>query len=247
VRLDAKARRAVRAIVDPAVAAHGAPFWLDAAGAEGLLRACEIPVADSRLATPERAPALADVMGYPLVVKAVAEGLLHKSDVGGVILGLHSAEEVRAAVATLGGRLARAGHPLEHVLLQREVEGGLEALVGVVSDATFGPLVVCGLGGVEVELLRDASFRLPPVTDVDAAEMIDRLRLRALLDGYRGAPPGDRAALGQLVQRVSALVEAVPELREMDLNPVKVLTPGSGVVVVDARIRLGPITAAEIG
>jgi acyl-CoA synthetase (NDP forming) len=100
---------------------------------------------------------------------------------------------------------------------------------------------------VEVELLRDASFRLPPVTDVDAAEMIDRLRLRALLDGYRGAPPGDRAALGQLVQRVSALVEAVPELREMDLNPVKVLTPGSGVVVVDARIRLGPITAAEIG
>jgi acetate---CoA ligase (ADP-forming) len=153
---------------------------------------------------------------------------------------------VRAAVNTLRERLLAAGRPLEHVLLQREVPGGLEALVGVVNDPTFGPLVVCGLGGVQVELLRDASFRMPPVTDVDASEMIDRLRMKALLDGYRGAPPADRAALALLVQRVSALVEVVPELRELDLNPVKVLGRGEGVVVVDARVRLGPLTAAEI-
>jgi acyl-CoA synthetase (NDP forming) len=128
------------------------------------------------------------------------------------------------------------------VQLQRQVSGHIEALVGVVSDPTFGPLIVCGLGGTQVELLRDACFQLPPVTDLDAQEMIDRLRLKVLLDGYRGAPPGDRPALVALIQRVSALVLAVPELREMDLNPVKVLPPGQGVVVVDARVRVGRVT-----
>ena len=105
---------------------------------------------------------------------------------------------------------------------------------------------MCGLGGVQVELLRDAAFRLPPVTDVDAAEMLGALRLGALLDGYRGTPPADRAALLTLVQRVSALVEAVPELREMDLNPVKVLATGEGLHVVDARVRLGPRPPAAV-
>jgi len=247
LRLSARARSTVRAIVDRALAGQDEPFWLDVTEAESLLRACDIAVADARLATPDRAPALAEAMGYPLVAKAVAEGLIHKSDVGAVILGLHSEAEVRAAVSTLRDRLAAVGRTLEKVLLQREVPGGLEALVGVVSDPTFGPLVVCGLGGVQVELLRDASFRLPPVTDVDASDMIDRLRMKALLDGYRGSPPADRVALSLLVQRVSALVEAVPELREMDLNPVKVRRRGEGVIVVDARVRLGPVTAAQIG
>jgi acyl-CoA synthetase (NDP forming) len=129
---------------------------------------------------------------------------------------------------------------LESVLLQREVREGIEAMIGVADDELFGPLVVVGIGGVLVELLRDAQFSLPPVTDVDAAEMVDRLRMGRLLDGYRGAPPGDRAALVEAVQRVSALVEAVPELVEMDLNPLKVLPPGRGVVAVDARIRVAP-------
>jgi len=247
LRLGARARSAVRAIVDRALAGHDEPFWLDVAEAESLLRACDIAVADTRLAAPDRAPALAESMGFPLVAKAVSAGLLHKSDVGAVVLGLHSAEDVRAAVATLKDRLAAVGRPLDRVLLQREVAAGLEALVGVVTDPTFGPLIVCGLGGVQVELLRDASFRLPPVTDVDAAEMIERLRMKALLDGYRGSPPADRAALTLLLQRVSALVEAVPELRELDLNPVKVRARGEGAVVVDARVRLGPVTAAQIG
>jgi len=246
VRLTARARSAVRAIVDRALAGHDQPFWLDPIDAQEVLRAADITIADARLVTADRAPALAESMGYPLVAKAVSPGLLHKSDLGGVALGLHSVDDVRAAVSTLRERLAAAGRTLEHVLLQREVPGGLEALVGVVSDPTFGPLVVCGLGGVQVELLRDAAFRLPPVTDVDASEMIDRLRMKALLDGYRGSPPADRDALIHLVQRVSALVEAVPELRELDLNPVKVMARGGGVVVVDARVRLGPLSAAEI-
>jgi acetate---CoA ligase (ADP-forming) len=92
---------------------------------------------------------------------------------------------------------------------------------------------------VQAELLRDAAFRLTPVSDLDATEMVDGLRLRALLDGYRGSAPGDRAALLDLIQRVSALTEALPELREMDLNPVRVLPPGEGVVVLDARLRVG--------
>jgi len=173
------------------------------------------------------------------VAKAVAPGLVHKSDVGGVVLGLESPAAVARAVATLRERMDAIGTPLEAVFLQREVRGGIEALVGVTTDATFGPLLVCGLGGVLVELVRDVAFRLPPVSDVDAREMLSRLRASRLLDGYRGMPPGDREALVALITRVSALVEVVPEIRELDLNPVKVLEPGLGAVVVDARIRVG--------
>ena len=145
----------------------------------------------------------------------------------------------KAGVDAIGlpSRMRSQSLAASHAIQQ---EGGIEALVGVVNDPTFGPLVVCGLGGVQAELLRDVSFRLPPVTDTDAAEMIDRLRLRTLLDGYRAAPAGDRPALIELLQRVSALVEALPELYELDLNPVKILPPGEGLTVVDARIRLGP-------
>ena len=98
---------------------------------------------------------------------------------------------------------------------------------------------MCGLGGVLVELLRDVSFHLTPVTDIDARDMVDRLRARRLLDGYRGMPPGDRDALVDVIMRVSALVEVVPEARELDLNPVRVLEPGKGAVVVDGRMRVG--------
>jgi acyl-CoA synthetase (NDP forming) len=178
------------------------------------------------------------------VAKVVAPGILHKSDVGGVILGLRSPTEVASAVGSLRRRVEAAGSSLEGVVLQREVPGGVEALVGVARDPTFGPLLVCGLGGVVVEVLRDVSFRLTPVTDLDAEEMIDRLRSRRLLDGYRGSPPADRAALVDTILRVSALVEAAPEIAEVDLNPVKVLEPGRGAVVVDGRIRVAPAAEA---
>jgi acyl-CoA synthetase (NDP forming) len=158
--------------------------------------------------------------------------------VGGVIVGIANPTEMAAAVERLRSNLAAAGRPLEGVLLQRLVPRGIEALVGVTTDPTFGPLLVCGLGGTLVELLRDVAHHLVPVTDRDAHEMLARLRTGKLLDGYRGAPAGDRAALVDLVCRVSALAEAVPELVELDLNPAKVLEPGRGVVVVDARVRL---------
>jgi acyl-CoA synthetase (NDP forming) len=144
-------------------------------------------------------------------------------------------------VDTLVARVQELGARLDGILLQREVRGGLEALVGVTTDPTFGPLVVCGLGGVLVELLRDVAFRLTPVSDLDAAEMLAELRSSPLLDGYRGGLPGDRDALIQVIMRISALVEIAPEIRELDLNPVKVLVPGRGAIVVDGRLRVGPV------
>jgi acyl-CoA synthetase (NDP forming) len=121
--------------------------------------------------------------------------------------------------------------------LQRQVYSALEALVGVTTDPTLGHVVVAGLGGVRVDVLGDAAFRLPPVTDVDAREMLDQLKARKLFHGFRGAPPADRGALESLICKVSALVDVLPEILELDLNPVKVLDDGA--VVVDARIRVG--------
>jgi acyl-CoA synthetase (NDP forming) len=112
----------------------------------------------------------------------------------------------------------------------------------VTTDPLFGPLLVCGLGGTLVEVLHDVTFRLTPVSDVDAAEMLTQLRANVLLEGYRGAPPGDREALVELLRRVSALVDSVPELQEFDLNPVQVLRPGEGVMALDGRMRLAPGT-----
>jgi acetyl coenzyme A synthetase (ADP forming)-like protein len=240
LELDAAARARVREIVEESLRSDPGPHWLEPEHLPELLRQAGIEMAKSRVCAPEDAPGMAEELGYPLVAKAIAPGVVHKSDVGGVILGLETPYDVRQAIVTLHERMKAAGSELTGVLLQRQVSGGLEALVGVVGDATFGPLVVCGLGGVQVELLRDVSFRLPPVTEVDARDMIDRLRLRALFDGYRGSVPADRDALVELLRRVSALVEEIPELLEMDLNPVKVLKPGEGAVVVDARVRLGP-------
>jgi acetyltransferase len=206
-----------------------------------MLRATGIECAAAEEVPPEEAVQTAERIGYPLVAKAIAPGLVHKSDVGGVILGLDSQQAVVDAVGTLHERMHSIGLTLTGVLLQREVAGGIEALVGVTTDPTFGPLLVCGFGGVLVELLRDVSFRLPPVSDVDATEMLGSLRSVRLLDGYRGAPPGDRDALVSIIQRISALAEIVPEIRELDLNPVKVLPPGKGAIVVDGRMRVGPL------
>jgi acetyl coenzyme A synthetase (ADP forming)-like protein len=237
--LDRFARSAVRAVVDRVLDQAEGPQWLQPADMATVLRAVGIRFATAEQTSPAEAVATAERLGYPLVAKAIAPGLIHKSDVGGVITGLESAEGVQSAAEALDERMRAIGVRLDGILLQREVRGGIEALVGVTTDPTFGPLLVCGLGGVLVELLRDVSFRLTPVTDVDAADMINKLRASKLMDGYRGAPPADRDALISVIMRVSALVEVVPELRELDLNPVKVLAPGQGAIVVDGRMRIG--------
>jgi acyl-CoA synthetase (NDP forming) len=240
--LDRFAQSSIRAVIDRVLQGRAEPCWLEPRDLATVLRAAGVEFAAAERTSVTDAVATAERMGYPLVAKAISPGLIHKSDVGAVIMGLDSAAAVAAAAETLVQRLQAIGKPLEGILLQRQIAGGIEALVGVTTDPTFGPLLVCGLGGVLVELLRDVAFRLTPVSDVDAAEMIAKLRAATLLDGYRGAPPGDRDALIGVILRISALVEVVPEIRELDLNPVKVLPPGSGAVAVDGRIRIGPLT-----
>jgi acetyl coenzyme A synthetase (ADP forming)-like protein len=242
--LDRFAESAVRAVVDRVLHGADGPRWLGPTDLATVLRAAGIAMADLREVAPEEAVAAAKRLGFPLVAKAIAPGVLHKSDVGGVILGLESPTAVAAAREQLVARMEKAGTRLEGILLQREVRGGIEALVGVTTDPTFGPLLVCGLGGVLVELLRDVAFRLPPVSDLDATDMLATLRAGRLLDGYRGAPAGDRNALVDVLVRVSALVEVLPELRELDLNPVRVLPPGQGAVAVDGRMRVSPLANA---
>jgi acetyl coenzyme A synthetase (ADP forming)-like protein len=240
LELDRLAESAIRSVVDRVLAGADGPCWLAPRDLATVLRAAGIAFADAEQVAPDEAVATAERLGFPLVAKAIAPDLVHKSDVGGVILGLDAPAAVARAVATLRERMQAVGARLDGILLQRQVAGGIEALVGVTTDPTFGPLLVCGLGGILVELLRDVAFHLTPVTDVDAREMIGRLRAQKLLDGYRGTPPGDRDALVEVIRRVSALVELVPELRELDLNPVKVLAPGKGALVVDGRMRVGP-------
>jgi acetyl coenzyme A synthetase (ADP forming)-like protein len=237
--LDARAKRDIRTVIDRVLASANGPVWLEPTDLALVLQAAGIEFAAAEEAGLDEAPAVADRLGYPLVAKVQAEGVIHKSDVGGVILGLKSRAEVAAAIATMKERMMSIGVELQRVLLQREIRGGIEALAGVTVDPNFGPMLVCGLGGVLVEVIKDVAFRLPPVNDIDAAEMIGKLRAGILLDGYRGAPAGDRKALAQVLQRVSALIEIIPELQDLDLNPIKVLEPGSGAVVVDGRMRIG--------
>jgi acyl-CoA synthetase (NDP forming) len=240
-KLDRFARDAIRAVIDRVLAGADEPRWLEPADLATVLRAAGIPFVSGDVVQPKEAIAAARALGFPLVAKVVSRDVVHKSDLGGVVLGLQTPDAVAEAVSSLVERTRERGARLDGILLQREVPGGIEALVGVTTDPTFGPLLVCGLGGVLVEVLRDAAFRLTPVSDLDADDMITGLRSPRLLDGYRGAPAGDKAALASVIQKVSALVEIIPELRELDLNPVKVLAPGEGAVVVDGRMRVGPL------
>lgn len=234
LELPALADQAIRAVVDRLLDGREGTVAVGPPDIAAILRAAGIADAMAEEVAPAEAVAAAERLGYPLVMKAVAPALGSRRAAGGVLLGLRTAADVARGVADLQARIA----DLRGVVLQREVEPALEAVVGVGCDPTFGPLVVCGLGGAIGALARDVAYRLPPVSDVDAAEMLAGLRLAPLLDGYRGSAPADRAALLEVVRRVSALVEVVPELRSLQLEPLALLTPGAGAVVLDARMTL---------
>ena len=170
-------------------------------------------------------------------MKATRPGLVHKTEAGGVHLGLSEESAVRAAYLSIGRALDEAE---PHVALQPMVPTGVELVVGVAHDALFGSLVMVGLGGVQTDLLGDRSFRALPLTDQDAAAMWRELRAAPLLTGYRGAPAIDTDALEQLILRVAELAKDFPEVSELDLNPV-VAVP-SGVAALDIKIKLAPAT-----
>ena len=216
--------------------------WLEPAEVDALLGTAGLRVPLSGVATDEAAAVeLAGSFPGPAVLKVVSASALHKSDVGGVALDVSGGEAVGEAYR----KVTAAVDDAEGVLVQEFIPGGHEVLVGMTEDPNFGPLVVFGLGGVYVELLHDVAFRIHPLTDADAAEMVREIRGFPILDGYRNLPKGDVDAVEEALLRLSALIGLVPELFEMDLNPVKVLEPGNGVVVVDARMRLRPLPPTE--
>jgi acyl-CoA synthetase (NDP forming) len=195
-----------------------------------------IPKAEVVL-TADDAVSFADGLGGPIVLKVIAPSAVHKSDVGGVALNLGTEQEIRTAFAQVVGSVADP----EGVLAQEYVSGGHEVLIGMVEDPNFGPLIGFGLGGVFVELIGDVTFRIHPLTDLDAKDMITEVKSGKLLEGYRGGEEGDIAAVEETLLRLSALIEDLPEVMEIDLNPVKVAEPGDGVRIVDARIKVRPV------
>jgi acetate---CoA ligase (ADP-forming) len=221
--LDGIDRDAAQAVVE--AAGEG---WLDPAQTRALLEAYGIPLVAERTAGSEDdAVAAANEVGYPVVVKTAAPGA-HKTETGGIALDLQDERQVRQAVERIGAP----------VIVQQYVQGGTELLAGAVQDPVFGPLVAFGPGGVFAELIGDATFRIAPLTDVDAGELVTGGKAGRLVAGFRGAPPADRAALEDLVLRLGRLAEDFGEVAELDLNPV--LSGPAGCVAVDARVRLEP-------
>jgi len=214
--------------------------WLDPLEVSGILKAAGIGAPVTIFAkSPEAAMEAAAGLGFPVVVKAYGPSLLHKTEVGGVRLNLLHEYAVGAAYESLAASL---GDAMTGVVIQPMVAGGVEMMLGATWQDAFGHVMVCGAGGTLVELLDDVAFRVHPLTDRDAREMLDAVRSSRLLHGFRGAPPSDVAALLDTILRLSALLDVCPEIRDIDLNPLKVLT--HGVSAVDARIRVEPVVAA---
>jgi acyl-CoA synthetase (NDP forming)/ribosomal protein S18 acetylase RimI-like enzyme len=236
IRACVRSWTAVPAAADATASDDDSPSrWLTFSEIALLLSLAGVPVVDHRAVDdPESAVAAASELGFPVALKAVVPELLHKTDAGGVALHLGDAASVVAAAAAMRARFAA----LDGYLVQRQVRPGVEALIGMTKDSALGPLLFAGIGGVAVELYKDVAFRVTPVSDRDAADMLDQLRGRALLDGFRGAAPADRTALLDILQRISALIEIVPEMVELDLNPVICHAPGDGCIAVDGRLRL---------
>lgn len=215
-------------------------FSIGDAEARDILLAYGLKAPDSRLAaTPDEAVAMAAEMGFPVVLKIASPDILHKTDVGGVKVGLRNAEEVRDAFELMTYRAER--YLPEARLWGCQVQemappGGVEVLVGMNRDPQFGPLVTFGLGGIYVETLKDVTFRVAPFTVRDAENMLGEIRAHALLDGVRGQPPVDKDAIKDTLLRIGQLVTDFPEIIELDINPLIVYPIGQGAIAIDMRL-----------
>jgi acetate---CoA ligase (ADP-forming) subunit beta len=206
---------------------------------KGILEEAGIATAHARLAAnAAEAVTTAREMGFPVALKIVSPDITHKSDVGGVKLSLNSAEEVKAAFDEIvaAAKKAQPEAKIDGVSVQKMARPGIEVIMGMSQDAQFGPVLMFGLGGIFVEVLKDVSFRLVPITPRDARQMVQEIKGRPLLEGYRGHEPADVEALEKLLLRLSDFVEKHPEIAELDLNPI--FAYKDGVIAVDARIIL---------
>jgi len=207
--------------------------------AKQVLEQAGVPVSPARLAkTKDDAVKMANELGYPIVLKIVSPQITHKSDVGGVALGLSSADEVAAAFERVVASAKKAvpSATIEGVAVQRMEKQGTEVIVGMTTDPQFGPVMMFGLGGVMVEILKDVAFRVVPINERDARQMIHEIKGYPVLEGFRGHDPADVAKLQELLLKVSSFIEANPEVAELDLNPV--FAYKDGAIAVDARIVL---------
>jgi acyl-CoA synthetase (NDP forming)/RimJ/RimL family protein N-acetyltransferase len=218
-------RKRAAAVVEEALA-RSEDVWLNPTEVRALLAAYGIPfVAERDASSVEEAVTAARELGFPVAVKSAVPGA-HKTETGGVALGLADEGSVRSAAVRIG----------PNVVVQEMAPGGPELLAGVIQDPVFGPLVALGLGGSLAELVGEASFALAPLTDADADELVLSGRVGRLVRGFRSAPPADSAALADLVNRLAHLAEAVPQIAELDLNPVLALP--RGCLALDARARV---------
>jgi len=230
--------------VDGATAARalrqaGENGYLSGDAVRALLSACGIPVLATRVArTADEAVAAGRAVGWPVAAKVLSPDIVHKTEVGGVRLDLRDDEDVSRAFEEITRSTAAAepGARIDGVLIEQYVRGGREVIIGMSQDPSFGSILMFGLGGIYVEALKDVAFRIQPVSDIDAQEMIDSIRGVRLLRGMRGEKPSDFACLIETIQRVSQLVGEHPEIREMDINPFVVFEKGG--VAVDARVRV---------
>jgi acetate---CoA ligase (ADP-forming) len=223
------------AIISQALA-RGAE-WLEPRAVVELLDCYGLPLVPTQVVSgPTEAVAAAEKIGGPVALKAVAPGLVHKTDAGGVRLGLQGARAIRGAAAEIEAAITASGRTLDGLIVQPMAPAGVELIVGVVNDHNFGPVLACGAGGTAAELLRDVAVRITPVSERDAQEMLRSLRTFPLLDGYRGAPRTDLGAIEDVLLRISALVDTHPEIAELDCNPV-VASP-EGARILDARVRV---------
>ena len=207
--------------------------WLTVEEVHSVLTAYGIPQAARGLAhSADEAVEIARSLGFPVAVKLASQRVLHKSDVGAVRLNVQDEAAVRHAFDAI------KQEGMEGILIQSMIRRGVEVMIGVTEDPSFGPLIAFGLGGIHVEILADVCFRVTPLTEQDAAEMVRGIRGYRLLEGYRGHPPADVDAIKEILLRVSRMVDDIPEIRELDLNPIFALPPGEGCAVVDARIRV---------
>jgi len=229
----------LRAIADRKLAAGGG--WLDALDVIAMLHAAGIPSALAESVTSVfDAVQAAMRMGFPVVVKALGPSLLHKTEAGAVKLNLQDEREVRQAYLELQSRL---GDAMTGALVQQMVPGGVEVMLGATQDPTFGHVVVFGAGGTLVEVLSDVAFRIHPLSDVDAEDIVSEVRAAKLLRGVRGAKPADVDALLDILMRLSTLIDICPEITELDINPLKVLE--TGAIAVDARVKIEAVVPGQ--